>query len=168
VPRKKALPVGRIDLPVCFGTAANFRKETLTFEVVGFRGTYDAIIGHLGCTKFMAIPDYTYLMLKMPRLSNARAIPKFMAIPNYTVSSSYEDAYECDIECVEYGEAIEKSTELASKLEALAAEAPEPRRHVGSFEPVEGTKKIPLNPDNSDGKVLDQRRPRPQIGSRAR
>jgi len=45
VPEKKALPVGRIDLPVCFGTAANFRKETLTFEVVGFRGTYHAIIG---------------------------------------------------------------------------------------------------------------------------
>jgi len=33
---KKALPVGRIDLPVCFGMAVNFRKETLTFEVVGF------------------------------------------------------------------------------------------------------------------------------------
>ena len=44
VPGKKALLVGRIDLPVCFGTAANFRKETLTFEVVGFRGTYHAII----------------------------------------------------------------------------------------------------------------------------
>ena len=48
VPIKKALPVGRIDLPVCFGTAANFRKETLTFEVVGFRGTYHAIIGRPG------------------------------------------------------------------------------------------------------------------------
>jgi len=36
VPRKKALLVGRIDLPVCFGTAANFRKDVLTFEVVGF------------------------------------------------------------------------------------------------------------------------------------
>jgi len=36
VPGKKALPVRRIDLPVCFGMAANFRKETLTFEVVGF------------------------------------------------------------------------------------------------------------------------------------
>ena len=45
VPGKKALPVGRIDLSDCFGTAANFRKETLTFEVVGFRGTYHAIIG---------------------------------------------------------------------------------------------------------------------------
>jgi len=36
VPGKKALPVGRINLPVCFGTAANFRKEVLTFDVVGF------------------------------------------------------------------------------------------------------------------------------------
>jgi len=36
VPGKKVLSVGRIDLPVCFGTKANFRKETLTFEVVGF------------------------------------------------------------------------------------------------------------------------------------
>ena len=26
---KKALPVGRIDQPICFGTAANFRKETV-------------------------------------------------------------------------------------------------------------------------------------------
>ena len=36
VPGKKALLVGRIDLLVCFGTASNFRKEALTFEVVGF------------------------------------------------------------------------------------------------------------------------------------
>jgi len=143
VPRKKALPVGRIDLPVCFGMAVNFRKETLTFEVVGFRGTYHAIIGHPSYAKFMAIPNYTYLKLKMPG-------PKGVII----VSSSYEHAYECDIECVEYGEAVENSTELASKLEALAAEAPEPKHHAGSFEPVEGTKKIPLDPNNSDGKVL--------------
>ena len=76
----------------------------------------------------MAIPNYTYLKLKMPG-------PKGVI----TVSSSYEHAYECDIECVEYGEAVESSTELASKLEALTAEAPEPKRHVGSFEPAEGT-----------------------------
>ena len=137
---KKAPPIGRIDLPVCFGTAANFRKEVLTFEVVGFRGTYHAIIERLGYAKFMAIPNYTYLKLKMPG-------PKGVI----TVSSSYEHAYECD---VEYGEAIKNSSKLASKLEALAAEAPEPKRHAGSFEPTEGTKKIPLNPNDSDGKVL--------------
>jgi hypothetical protein len=29
-------PLGRLDLPVCFGTPSNFQRETLTFEVVGF------------------------------------------------------------------------------------------------------------------------------------
>ena len=115
---------------------ANFRKEVLTFEVVGFRGTYHAIIGCPGYAKFMAIPSYTYLKLKMPG-------PKGVI----TVSSSYEHAYECDVECVEYGEVVENSAELASKLEALAAEAPEPKRHAGSFEPAEGTKTISADLD---------------------
>jgi len=137
------LSVGQIDLPVCFGTAANFRKENLTFEVVGFRGMNHAIIGCPGYAKFMAIPNYTYLKLKMPG-------PKGVI----TVSSSFEHAYECDVECVEYGEAVESSTELVSKLEALAAQALEPKHHAGSFEPTEGTKKIPLDPNNSNGKVL--------------
>jgi hypothetical protein len=35
-PGKRILPLGQVDLPVCFGTPSNFRKETLTFEVVGF------------------------------------------------------------------------------------------------------------------------------------
>jgi len=147
VPGKKALPVGRIDLPVCFGTTANFRKETLTFEVVGFRGTYHTIIGRPGYAKFMAIPNYTYLKLKMPG-------PKGVITVTSSFEHAYEHAYECDVECVEYGEAVENSTELISKLEALAAEALEPKRHAGSFEPAEGTKKIPLDPNSSDGKVL--------------
>jgi hypothetical protein len=37
-PGKRVQPLGQIDLPVCFGTTANFGKEGLTFEVVGFRG----------------------------------------------------------------------------------------------------------------------------------
>ena len=71
-----------------------------------------------------------------------------------TVSSSYEHAYQCDVECVEYGEAVESSTELASKLEALAAEAPEPKRQAGNFELAKGTKKIPLDTNGSDDKAL--------------
>jgi hypothetical protein len=43
VPGKRVLPLGQLDLPVCFGTPSNFRRETLTFEVVGFRGTYHAV-----------------------------------------------------------------------------------------------------------------------------
>jgi hypothetical protein len=36
VPGKRVLPLGQLYLPICFGTPSNFRKETLTFEVVGF------------------------------------------------------------------------------------------------------------------------------------
>ena len=113
VPGMKALPVGRIDLPVCFGMAANFRKETLTFKVVGFRGTYHSIIKCLGYAKFMAIPNYTYLKLKMPG-------PKGVI----TVSSSYEHAYKCDVECVEYEEAVENT------MSSLQGSRPTPLRFL--------------------------------------
>jgi hypothetical protein len=36
IPGKRVLPLGQLDLAVCFGTPSNFRRETLTFEVVGF------------------------------------------------------------------------------------------------------------------------------------
>jgi hypothetical protein len=43
-PSKRVQPLGQIDLPVWFGTPDNFCKETITFEVVGFRGSYHAIL----------------------------------------------------------------------------------------------------------------------------
>jgi hypothetical protein len=66
-PGKRVQPLGQIDLLVWFGTLDNFRKETLTFEVVGFRGAYHAILGRPCYAMFMAVPNYTYLKMKMPR-----------------------------------------------------------------------------------------------------
>jgi hypothetical protein len=93
IPGKRVQPLGQLDLPVCFETPSNFRKETLTFEVVGFRRTYHAVLGRPCYAKFMAVPNYTYLKLKMPG-------------PNgiITVGSTYRHAYECNMECVEYAE----------------------------------------------------------------
>ncbi|XP_066311368.1 uncharacterized protein [Miscanthus floridulus] len=62
---KQAMPLGQIDLPVTFGDPSNYRMETLTFEVVGFPGTYHAILGRPCYVKFMAVPNYTYLKLKI-------------------------------------------------------------------------------------------------------
>ena len=59
------MPLGQIDLPIIFGDPSNYRTETLTFEVVGFHGTYHTILGHQCYVKFMAIPNYTYLKLKI-------------------------------------------------------------------------------------------------------
>ena len=65
MPRKQAVPLGQIDLPISFGDPTNYRTETLTFEEVGFHGTYHAILGHPCYAKFMAVPNYTYLKLNM-------------------------------------------------------------------------------------------------------
>ena len=85
MPRKQAMPLGQIDLPITFGNPTNYRMETLTFEVVGFQGTYHAILGHPCYVKFMVIPNYTYLKLKMPS-------PKGVI----TIESSFEQAYYCE------------------------------------------------------------------------
>ena len=66
VPGQQAVPLGQIDLPITFGDPVNYRMETLTFEVVGFHETYHAILGRPCYMKFMAVPNYTYLKLKMP------------------------------------------------------------------------------------------------------
>jgi hypothetical protein len=140
---KRAEPVGRVNLPVCFGTPAYFRKETLTFEVVGFHGTYRAILGRPCYARFMAVPNYTCLKLKMPG-------PNGVII----VGPSYERAYECDVECVEHGEAILESATLAVNLDGLANEVPDPKRHAGNFKPAEDVKLVPLDPTDPKGKAL--------------
>jgi hypothetical protein len=65
VPGKAAYPIGRVCLPVTFGTKENFCTEYLTFEVVDFRSSYLAIFGRPMLAKFMDIPHHTYLIMKM-------------------------------------------------------------------------------------------------------
>jgi hypothetical protein len=65
----------------------NFRTETLTYELVGFSGMYHAILGTPVYAKFMAMPNYTYLKLKIPD-------PKGII----TVGTTYQRAFECDAE----------------------------------------------------------------------
>jgi hypothetical protein len=103
---KRVQPLGQIDLPVWFGTPDNFHKDTLTFEVVGFRGAYHAILGRPCYAKFMAVPNYTYLKMKMPG-------PKGVI----TVGSSIEHAFDCDVECVEHAEALALDEALVASME---------------------------------------------------
>jgi hypothetical protein len=134
IPGKRVQTLGQLDLPVCFGTPSNFRKETLTFEVVGFRGTYHAVLGR---------PCYAYLKLKM---SGPNGV--------ITVGSTYRHAYECDVECVEYTEALAKSEALIADLESLSKEAPDAKRHAGNFEPAETVRSVPLDPSNDASKQV--------------
>jgi hypothetical protein len=49
-----------------FGTPNHFRTDYINFMVTDFEGTYHAILGRLALTKFLDVPHYSYLVLKMP------------------------------------------------------------------------------------------------------
>ena len=76
--------------------------------------------------KFMAVPNYTNLKLKM---SGPNGV--------ITVGPTYKHAFECDVECVEYAEALVESEALIADLESLSKEVPDVKRHAGNFEPAD-------------------------------
>jgi hypothetical protein len=143
IPGKRVHPLGQLDLPVCFATPSNFRRETLTFKVVGFRGTYHAVLGRPCYAKFMAVPNYTYLKLKM---SGPNGV--------ITVGPTYRHAFECDMECVEYAEALAESESLIADLESLSKEVSYVKRHAGNFESAETVKSVPLDPSSDASKQI--------------
>ena len=122
-------------MPVTFGDSSNFRKETLTFEVVGFKGAYHAILGRPCYAKFMAIPNYTYLKLKMP---GPRGV--------ITVGLTYQRAFQCEVDSCEIASAVIASEELALIKTDVPHEMPDCNRKTGSPALTGDVKKSPLNP----------------------
>jgi hypothetical protein len=116
--------------------------ETLTFEVVGFHGTYHAILGRSCYAKFIAIPNYTYLKLKMlgPR--------------GVIIIGTFQHAYECEVECCEHAAVIIASEELIDIKEGAIEEDPNSKQSVRSFEPMEGVKEVLIDPGNTEDKVV--------------
>jgi hypothetical protein len=143
-PGKRVQPLGQIDLPVWFGAPGNYRKETLTFEVVGFKGAYHTILGRPCYAKFMAVPNYTYLKMKVPGPNDI-----------ITVGSSIEHAFDYNVECVEHAEAVALDEALVANLEKMVNEdLNSSAKHAGSFEAAEQTKDVPLDSAASEGKAL--------------
>ncbi|GJN13384.1 hypothetical protein PR202_gb00078 [Eleusine coracana subsp. coracana] len=90
VPGKTSVPIGQISLPVTFGTRDNFRIERILFQVADFESAYHAIIGRPTMDRFMAVPHYPYLTLKMPG-------------PNEIISlhSDLRNSLDCDMQSCE-------------------------------------------------------------------
>jgi hypothetical protein len=138
IPGIEALPLGQIDLPVTFGDVRNFCTKILTFEVVGFTGTYHAILGRPAYAKFMAVPNYTYLNLKIPR-------PKGII----TVGPTYQCAYEYDAECFQFTEATIRSERLHAEHHSEDQDVPESSKCAAcSFEPAKDVKDAVVSNDS--------------------
>ncbi|XP_039803712.1 uncharacterized protein LOC120667775 [Panicum virgatum] len=96
--RAGSTPVGQATLPVTFGTCNNYRTEYVNFEVAEFETSYHTILGRPSLTKFMAIPNHTYLLLKMPA-------PKGVL----SVYRDLQTSYACEAKNIELSDTLERS-----------------------------------------------------------
>ena len=91
----------------------------------------------------MAVPNYMYLKLKMPGPHGV-----------ITIGTSFQRAYECEVECCGHTIAIVASGELAALKEEVAEETPNVKKSTGSFESAEGSKEVLIDPSSSEGKMV--------------
>jgi hypothetical protein len=91
VPGNAVIPLGSVVLLVTFGeTRENYRTEYIKFEVADFETSNHAILGRPAIAKFMAVPHYTYLVLKMPSLVGVLLLQGDLKI-----------SFDCDTEAIE-------------------------------------------------------------------
>jgi hypothetical protein len=98
---KQYVPLGWVTLSFTFGDVINYRTETLTLEVVDFSRPYHIILGQSCYVKFMDIPSYAYLKLKIPGPTEV-----------ITVEAKTQHALDCEQDGIELAFAMVVMTEL--------------------------------------------------------
>ncbi|KAK1608838.1 hypothetical protein QYE76_032511 [Lolium multiflorum] len=147
VPGHSCQPIGRITLEVMFGKPDNFRTENIEFEVVDLVSPYHALLGRPALTKFMAVPHYGYLKMKLPG-------PKGVI----TIAGDYRRSMDCATQSSKMAQTLVIATEkqLIHDAVALAKAAQADMPAVGNpagtthFQPANDTKKILLDPAQPD------------------
>jgi hypothetical protein len=117
-----------------------FRTEYLSFEVADFKSSYHAILGHPMLARFMAIPHYTYLVLKMPTPNGVLSIYGDLLI-----------SFKCDNEALEiattnacFGASAVMVAE-AKKVDPSDLTVPEQKRTETTLDAMPSTKKVCLS-----------------------
>ena len=107
IPGAGSTPVGKVTLPVTFSTRDNYRTESIIFEVASFEASYHSILGRPALAKFMAIPNHTYLLLKMP-------------VPNGVLSiwGDIQTSHSYETENINIAEAMERTINQALVAQA--------------------------------------------------
>src|SRR4051812_37919331 len=94
-PRPPCVPLGKIRLDVIFGSEENVRREPIWFEVVNLASTYHVLLGHPALAKFMVVPHYAYLKMKLPGLNGV-----------ITMAGCYRRSMACAKEDAKIAEAL--------------------------------------------------------------
>ncbi|XP_066320562.1 uncharacterized protein [Miscanthus floridulus] len=91
----------------------------------------------------MAVPNYIYLKLKMPGPNGV-----------IMIKSTYEHAYNYEVECIKYAEALMEAKTLIVDLDRLGSQLPKPKCRARTFEPMEAIKLVPVDPACPDNRAL--------------
>jgi hypothetical protein len=140
MPGHSCTPMGRVQLEVLFEEKGNSRREPIWFEVVDISSPYHALLRRLALAKFMAVPHYAYLKMKLPG-------PKGVI----TVSGCFKKSLECAKASSQLAEALviaEEKRQLLHRVELTQQDVPARQSPVEQFKPANDTKKILL--DESD------------------
>ena len=109
--------------------ASNYRIEHINFYIADFNTAYHAILGQPALAKFMAIPHYAYLVLKMPSPAGVLALWANLSI-----------AYACETESLALAEATDLSIQMASVV-TDAKMVPTDDLEIPSLEPPHASAK---------------------------
>ena len=113
--------------------------------MVDLESHYHALLGRPALAKFMVVPHYAYLKMKMPSSKGIITIP-----------GDYKKSSECAAASSRLAESlvIAEEKKMLDRVVVIAgkqwAMSPVPKVHdaQGSFQPAKETKKIPLDPEH--------------------
>jgi hypothetical protein len=109
LPGQSSIRLGKITLPVQFGTLDHFRTKFVNFVVADFDGTYNAVLDRPSLTKFIVVLHYSYLVLKMQTEMGV-----------LTVSGNVYTTYTCEEESFKVTEVIDLSIRMAETVSQAA------------------------------------------------
>jgi hypothetical protein len=120
-----------------FRTRENFCTKNIQFEVTNFETTYNTFLGWPTLSKFMAIPHYAYLVLKL--LGSHGVI---------SIRADVKRAYHCDRESCKVVDRLTASVELQDLKKALDESPPD------SVMPKANTSKMCIQPEDLLSKII--------------
>ena len=106
----------------------HFRTDYVNFIVADFKGIYHAILGRLGIAKFMAVPHYQYLVLKMPTEKGILSLRGNVHMASSCENKAYDTAKIFDLRarldqtCLEAKQLTPAELEIPTKQAKRASE----------------------------------------------
>jgi hypothetical protein len=127
--------MGKFQLEVLFSEKDNHRRKPIWFELVDLNSPYHALLGRPALAKFMVVPHYAYLKMKLPGPCGV-----------ITVTGCYKKLIECARASSKLAEALviaEEKRQLLQRVAATQPGRPAPSQPAPHLKPANGIQEVP-------------------------